>query len=121
MVIQGLIDLVAKDVLRRYHNVAVDLCSRGPDVEDSLQPKDHDWYKWFRFCVLETDVMDNPDVRPHILRSVTKWDEEIIQKIIDSYPRVFFETHPEKWNAICRTNIGVLRSVRNEKDILLHA
>ena len=34
MVIQGLIDLVAKDVLRRYHNVAVDLCSRGPDVED---------------------------------------------------------------------------------------
>ena len=121
MVVQNVIDLVAKDVLRRYHDVAVDLCSRGPDVEDSLEPKDHDWYKWFRFCVFETDVMDNPDVRPHILRSVTIWDEEIIQKIIDSYPRVFFETHPEKWNAICRTNIGVLRSVRNEKDILLHA
>ena len=65
--------------------------------------------------------IDDPNVRPHILRSVTPWDEDIIQKITTSYPRAFFEVRPEKRDAICRATPAVLLRVRDEKDILIQA
>ena len=120
LVVRNVIDCVAEDVLRRYRDVAADLCSNGPDVISNLV-QDQDWYKWFRFCVLETDLIDDPQVRPHILRSVTQFDEEIIQKITTRYPRAFFETHPSKWDTICRATPEVLLSVPDEKDILIQA
>lgn len=122
-VIEDVVDCIAEDVLRRYRDVAADLCSSGPDVtSDIVLTRNHeDWYKWFRFCVLEMDLVDDPDVRPHILRSLTQWDEQIIEKITTSYPRALFETHPRKWDAICRATPEVLQKVRDDKDILIQA
>ena len=122
-IIQDVDDIVAEEVLRTHRVVAVDVCRGGPGGDGPLDAKDHCWYKWFRFCVLNTpfNLVSDPEVLQHILRRVTIWDTEVIHCAIAHNSRVFFESFPEKWDAACRTNPDFLRHVGGETDILIRA